>query len=165
MGTPPRKMRARPKRRLTVEQHGDILVRTTPEQHAEIREAEAEAYDQGIHTDKYLPSALLPHPEWRPAAFTVTDASMSPRFNSGDILILADALTDVRTDDILLIGLKVGVSALRQIRIIDAENWELRPLDPRHTSTTIKRDQIEWFAPVMVRIEPLYLRRGTPWTK
>lgn len=120
-------------------------------------------YQLGVMADKFLPSSLLPHPEWGPGAFVVAGDSMSPYFNPGDILIIAERLQDVRTNDILIVCMKTGEHTVKKLRIINENTWQLVPINPAHEATTIHRDEIDWYVPVMVRIEPIYTRRQIPW--
>jgi SOS-response transcriptional repressor LexA len=120
-------------------------------------------YQFGIMPDRFLPSSLLPHPEWGPGAFVVTGDSMSPYIHAGDILIIAERLQEVRTGDILIVGFTSGEHTVKKLRILDDQTWELIPINPNHERTIVKRADIEWYVPVMVRIEPIYQRREVPW--
>jgi SOS-response transcriptional repressor LexA len=120
-------------------------------------------YQFGIMPDRFLPSSLLPHPEWGPGAFVVTGDSMAPYFQAGDILIIAERLQDVRTGDILIVCFTSGEHTVKKLRIVDRETWELIPINPNHERTIVKRTEIEWYVPVLVRIEPIYQRREVPW--
>jgi phage repressor protein C with HTH and peptisase S24 domain len=120
-------------------------------------------YQFGIMSDRFLPGSLLPHPEWGPGAFLVTGDSMSPYLQPGDTLIVASRLQEVRTGDIVIVGFRDGTHTVKRLGEMTAATWELVPSNPNHQRAVVKRDTIEWFVPVMVRIEPMYLRREVPW--
>lgn len=122
-------------------------------------------YQRGIYADRYLPSALVPHAHWKPAAYVVTGDSMLPKFQPGDVLIVGHQLQGVRTDDYAVVGFKNGEHTFKRIRVIDEDTWELIPLNTEdYKPRVVKRhEEVEWVAPVLGRWEPIYQRRSVPW--
>jgi SOS-response transcriptional repressor LexA/transcriptional regulator with XRE-family HTH domain len=119
-----------------------------------------------IFADKYLPSALVPHPEWGLGAFQVTGDSMAPYFLEGDIVIIGERLKRVRTGDILIVGFKNGEHTVKKLRVIDEDTWELQPVNPNHPTMRVKvEEEVSWYTPVLARIEPIWRRRAVPWEK
>ncbi len=124
---------------------------------------EAVEYFDGIYSDKYLPSSIVPHPEWGLGAMVVDGDSMLPHIRPGDIIIIAERLQDVRDDDLLVIGFTGGGHTLKRLRVIDGQTWELIPSNPEHRIEQVKRERVAWYAPVVARIDPMFRRRRPPW--
>jgi SOS-response transcriptional repressor LexA len=118
-----------------------------------------------IFTDRYLPSALVPHPEWNLGAFEVAGDSMAPYINAGDIVIIGERLQNVRTDDICIFGFKNGEHTLKKLRVVDPDTWELIALNPLYPPLRVKVEELAWWVPVLGRWEPMWRRRQIPWEK
>lgn len=118
-----------------------------------------------IFADRYLPSALVPHPEWSLGAFEVTGDSMSPYLSAGDVVIIGERLQNVRTDDIIIAGFKNGEHTLKKLRVVDADTWDLIALNAKYGTMRVKVEELAWWVPVLGRWEPIWRRRQIPWEK
>jgi phage repressor protein C with HTH and peptisase S24 domain len=123
----------------------------------------ASDYQDGIFADRFLPSALIPRPDWAPAAMVIAGDSMAPRFMPGDFIFVGERLQRVRTGDIVVVGFAGGEHTVKNLRIVDDATWELIPTNPAHPTQRVKRSEVEWFAPVLGHFSPLWTRREVPW--
>jgi SOS-response transcriptional repressor LexA len=124
---------------------------------------EGKDFQDNIFADVHLPSAFIPVPEWGLGAFRISGDSMEPYLRQGDIVYVGEHLQHVRTGDILVVSLKTGEVIVKKLRIIDAETWELIPVNPNVERTVVKAKDIAWYAPVLGRWEPMHARREVPW--
>jgi SOS-response transcriptional repressor LexA len=123
-------------------------------------------YFDNVLTDKYLPTALIPRPEWGVSAFQVKGDSMAPRIMPGDIVFIGERLQNVRNGDIVVVALKTGGLTVKNLKILDAENWELVPTNPAHPSMKVNlENDVDWFVPVLGWFCPHYTRREVPWER
>jgi SOS-response transcriptional repressor LexA len=91
---------------------------------------------------------------------------MLPYFREGDVLIVGERLRRVREGDIVVAGFHSGEHTVKRVHIVDEATWELQPVNPAYPVQRVKPEEdLAWYAPVLVRVEPIYRRRSVPWEK